>query len=170
MGPARGRARDEIDLYQLHRLDPAIPTEESVGALADLQREGKIRHIGVSNFDLGQLERGQTVASIVSIQNRYNLTEGSSEAVLDHCERSGLAFIPWTPLNAGPLTAPGGQLESVAGAHRATPGQIALAWLLQRSPVIVVTPGTSRVSHPEENVAAAGIELTAEELAALDES
>jgi aryl-alcohol dehydrogenase-like predicted oxidoreductase len=167
-GSLRRLKLKRIDLYQFHRPDPAVPLEESIGTLAELQREGKIRHIGVSNFDVGQLERAQRVARIVSVQNRYNLTDRSSEDVLDYCQRQGIAFIPWAPLGAGPLTQPGGPLDRIAAGHQATQGQIALAWLLQRSPVILVIPGTSRVSHLEENVAAASIALSADEFATLD--
>jgi|SRR5579875_2588038 len=159
---------ERIDLYQLHRPDPAVPIEESVGVLAQMQREGKIRHIGVSNFSVAQLERVRPVARIVSVQNRYNLTDRTSEDVLLYCEQRGLAFIPWAPLGAGPLTEPGGPLDQVAHGHQATQGQIALAWLLQRSPAMLVIPGTSRVSHLEENVAAASITLTRDEIATLE--
>ncbi len=167
-GSLRRLKLDRIDLYQLHRPDPEVPIEESVGALATMQREGKIRYIGVSNVDVAQLERAQKVARIVSVQNRYNLTDRASEAVLDYCQREGLAFIPWAPLAAGPLTRPGGPLDQIAAQHHATQGQVALAWLLQRSPVMLLIPGTSRVAHLEENVAAAGLKLTAAEFAALD--
>lgn len=124
-----------------------------------MQREGKIGHIGVSNFSVAQLKRVQSVAPIVSVENRYNLTDGSSDEVLAYCERHGIAFIPWAPLGAGPLTEPGGPLDRVAKQYQATQGQIALAWLLQRSPVMLVIPGTSRVAHLEENVGAANITL-----------
>ena len=161
---------ERIDLYQLHRPDPAVPIEESVGVLAEMQREGKIRHIGISNFDVGQLERARQVAPIVSVQNRYNLSDRSSEDVLEYCERHGLAFIPWAPLGAGPLTEPGGLLDRIAHEHQATQGQIALAWLLQRSSAMLVIPGTSKVSHLEENVAAAGLTLTPDEFTTLDQA
>ena len=167
-GSLRRLKLERIDLYQFHRPDPKTPVEESVGTLADMQREGTIRHIGVSNFTVAQLERVRPIARVVSVQNRYNLTDRSSEGVLQYCEAHGLAFIPWAPLGAGPLTAPGGPLDRVAQQHQATQGQIALAWLLQRSPVMLVIPGTSRVSHLEENVAAAGIRLSADELTALE--
>ena len=162
--------RERIDLYQFHTPDPAVPVEESIGALAEMQREGKIRHIGVSNFSVLQLERVQQVAPVVSVQNRYNLTDRSSQDVLRYCEHQGLAFIPWAPLGAGPLTEPGGPLDLVAQEHQVSQGQIALAWLLQSSPVMLVIPGTSRVSHLEENVAAASITLSAKELADLDQA
>jgi pyridoxine 4-dehydrogenase len=161
---------DRIDVYQFHRPDPEVPIEESLGTLAEMQREGKIRHIGVSNFDVPQLERAQKVTPIVSVQNRYNLTDRASEDVLDYCEQSGLAFIPWAPLAAVPLTQHGGQLDQIASRHGATQGQIALAWLLQRSPVMLLIPGTGSASHLEENVAAAGIKLSAEEFKTLDQA
>ncbi|MGE0541835.1 MAG: aldo/keto reductase [Dehalococcoidia bacterium] len=167
-GSLRRLKLERIDLYQFHRPDPAVPIEESVGALAELQREGKIRHIGVSNVTVSQLERARKVARTVSVQNRYNLTDRSSEDMLRFCERHGLAFIPWAPLGAGPLTEPGGPLDRNAQAHGATQGQIALAWLLQCSPAMLVIPGTSKVSHLEENVGAAGITLDADEIATLD--
>jgi aryl-alcohol dehydrogenase-like predicted oxidoreductase len=159
---------DCIDLYQFHRPDPEVPIEESLGALAQMQREGKIRRIGVSNFDVEQVERGQKVVRIVSVQNRYNLTDRSSEPVLEYCERRGIVFIPWAPLGAGPLTEAGGTLDQIAARHHATQGQIALAWLLQRSPVMLVIPGTSSVPHLEENIEAAGIRLSPEELQSLE--
>jgi aryl-alcohol dehydrogenase-like predicted oxidoreductase len=162
-GSLRRLKLEQIDLYQLHRPDPAVPLEESIGTLVEMQREGKIRHIGVSNVNLAQLQRAQRVARIVSVQNRYNLTDRSSEDVLDYCQRQGIGFIPWAPLAAGPLTEPGGLLDRIAAGHQATQGQIALAWLLQRSPVMLVIPGTSKVSHLEDNVAAAGLTLSREE-------
>lgn len=169
-GSLRRLKLDRIDLYQLHRPDPEVEIEESLGTLVDMQREGKIRHIGVSNFDVDQLERGQKVARIVSVQNRYNLTDRSSEDVLEYCEQRDIVFIPWAPLGAGPLTESGGVLDQIASRHHASQGQIALAWLLQRSPVMLVIPGTSSVRHLEENVAAADIHLTEEELKSLDKA
>jgi pyridoxine 4-dehydrogenase len=151
---------DRIDLYQLHSVDPAVPIEESVGTLVDLQREGKIRHIGLSNVDARQLARARQVATIVSVQNRYNLVDRYSESVLDACERDGIAFLPWFPLGFGNLTRGGGRLADVAASHGATQAQIALAWLLRRSPVMLPIPGTSSLEHLEENVAAAALELT----------
>jgi aryl-alcohol dehydrogenase-like predicted oxidoreductase len=162
-GSLRRLKVERIDLYQLHRPDPAVPLEESIDTLVEMQREGKIRHIGVSNVNLAQLQRAQRVARIVSVQNRYNLTDRASEDVLDYCQRQGIGFIPWAPLAAGPLTEPGGLLGRIAAGHQATQGQIALAWLLQRSPVMLVIPGTSKVSHLEDNVAAAGLTLSGEE-------
>jgi aryl-alcohol dehydrogenase-like predicted oxidoreductase len=169
-GSLRRLKLDQIDLYQFHRPDPQLPIEESLGTLADMQREGKIRHIGVSNFDVDQMERGQKVVRIVSVQNRYNLTDRSSEDVLNYCEQRDIVFIPWAPLGAGPLTESGGLLDQIASRHDASQGQIALAWLLQRSPVMLVIPGTSSVQHLEENVAAADIHLSGEELQSLEEA
>ena len=155
---------DRIDVYQLHRPDPKVPLEESLGALRDLRQEGKIRHVGVSNFSVDQLERARAVVDVVSVQNRYNLADRGSEDVLDVCEREGLAFIPWFPLATGDLAQPGGPLEEVASAHGATPGQVALAWLLARSPAMLPIPGTSSVDHLEENVASSGLRLSDEEV------
>ena len=151
---------DRIDLYQLHSVDPRIPLEESLGALVELQQEGKIRHIGLSNVDARQLARAQQVVTIVSVQNRYNVADRPSEGVLDACERVGIAFLPWFPLGLGELAHARGRLREVAFAHSGTPAQIALAWILHRSPVMVPIPGSSSLEHLEENVAAAAIELT----------
>ena len=158
---------ERLDLQQLHRPDPNVPIEESVGALKELQDEGKVRHIGVSNVTVDQLRRAQSVAPIVSVQNEYNLADRSSEDVLEVCEAEGLAFLPWYPLSAGRLARPGGHLDEVARKHGATPGQVALAWLLQRSPVVLVIPGTNSVEHLEENVAAAGLRLDEDDLVSL---
>lgn len=151
---------DRIDLYQLHSVDPAVPIEESVGTLLDLQREGKIRHIGLSNVDARQLAQARQIATIVSVQNRYNLVDRYSEGVLDACERDGIAFLPWFPLGFGNLTHGAGRLADVALSRGATQAQIALAWLLRRSPVMLPIPGTSSLEHLEENVAAAALGLT----------
>lgn len=159
---------ERIDLHQLHRVDPNFPLEDQVGELAKLQQEGKIRHIGLSEVDVDQLVAAQKIAPIVSVQNLYNLTTRSAEALLDHTEREGIAFIPWFPLAAGPLAETDGPLGNLAKDHGASPSQLALAWLLKRSPVMVPIPGTSRVDHLEPNVAAAGIELTDAEFAAID--
>jgi pyridoxine 4-dehydrogenase len=158
---------ERLDLQQLHRPDPNVPIEESVGALKELQDEGKVRHIGVSNITVDQLRRAQSVAPIVSVQNEYNLADRSSEDVLEVCAAEGLAFLPWYPLSAGRLARPGGPLDEVARKHGATPGQVALAWLLQRSPVVLVIPGTNSVEHLEENVAAAGLRLDEDDLVSL---
>lgn len=156
---------DFIDLYQLHTPDPNVPFEESVGALADLRQEGKIRHVGLSNVGRRHLERAREITPIVSIQNRYSLTSRDSEPVLEVCEQEGLAFIPWFPLDAGSLDR--GPLQDVASTHAATPHQVALAWLLKHSPVMLPIPGTSSPAHLEENVAAASLELTDDEMEAI---
>ena len=155
---------ERIDLYQLHSPDPEVPLEDSVGALRELQQEGKIRHIGVSNVSVEELERARSEADVVTVQNRYNLADRSSEDVLEACERDGIGFIPWFPLATGDLARPGGPLDDLAQAHDATPGQLALAWLLARSPVVLPIPGTASVEHLEENAAATGISLSLEEL------
>ncbi len=155
---------ETIDLYQLHRHDPKVPYAESIGALAELQAEGKIRHVGVSNVSVEQLAEARRVVEIASVQNEYNLGNRESEDVLEACEAEGIAFLPWYPLNAGELARPGGPVEEVAGAHGATPAQVALAWLLQRSPVMIPIPGTSSLEHLEENLAARELTLGADEL------
>ncbi len=161
---------DRIDLYQLHAPDPQVPYAESVGTLKDLQDEGKIRHVGVSNVTVEQLEEARSIVDVVSVQNRFNLTDRSSQDVLEVCERDGLGFFPWFPLAAGNLAKPGGVVAEIARAHDATPGQVALAWLLQRSPVLLPIPGTGSIEHLEENVAAAELELNEEELERLDDA
>ncbi len=162
-GSLRRLKVDRIDLYQLHRIDPRVPAEESLGTLAELREEGKIRHIGLSEVGVEQLERAREIVPIASVQNRYNLTDRSHEDVLDFCEREGLGFIPWFPLATGNLARSGGPLDEIATRHNAAPGQVALAWLLQRSPVMLPIPGTSSVEHLEENVAAADLRLSQEE-------
>jgi aryl-alcohol dehydrogenase-like predicted oxidoreductase len=154
---------ERIDLYQLHAPDPKVPLEESLGALADLQREGKIRHLGVSNVSLQQLHQAQKVIAVASVQNRYNLADRDSEKVLQACERQGIAFIPWYPLGTGELTGPGNHRSAVAWECNGTPAQVALAWLLRHSPVMLPIPGTANVRHLEENVAAARMRLTDDE-------
>jgi aryl-alcohol dehydrogenase-like predicted oxidoreductase len=158
---------ERIDVYQLHRPDPNVPLEESVGELARLREEGKIRHVGLSNVGLEELARAQAVVPIVSVQNRYSLSNRDCDDVVDECERRGIAFLPWYPLEAGDHALPGGALGRVAGSRGATPAQVALAWLLARSPVVCPIPGTGSLRHLEENVAAAELELTPEELAAV---
>ncbi|MBC5828980.1 MAG: aldo/keto reductase [Candidatus Eremiobacteraeota bacterium] len=153
---------EAIDLYQLHAVDPKVPFEEQVGALSDLQRQGKIRHIGLSNVDTEQLTAARAVATIASVQNRYNVGDRASETVLEACERDGVAFIPWFPLDAGDIEKNAG-LSEVARAKEATPWQVALAWLLHRSPVILPIPGTSSLAHLQENIAATRIELSTAE-------
>lgn len=158
---------ERIDLYQLHRPDPKVPFEESVGELARLREEGRIRHVGLSNVDVEQLARAQEIVPVASVQNRYNLADRHSEDVLEACEEQGIAFFPWRPLAVGDLAEPGGLLHAVARAHGATPAQVALAWLLARSPVVCPIPGTASLDHLEENLGAASVELTPEELEAL---
>jgi aryl-alcohol dehydrogenase-like predicted oxidoreductase len=158
---------ERIDLYQLHSPDPEVPFEESVGALAELRSEGKIRHVGLSNVSAEQLEQAQQIVPIASVQNRYSLVERFSEDVLEICSRDDLGFIPWFPLATGRLARPGGPLDEIAGRYNATPAQVALAWLLARSPVMLPIPGTSSIEHLEENVAAAAVELDEEEVAKL---
>ncbi len=154
---------ERIDLYQLHAPDPKVPFEDSVGALKELQDEGKIRHVGISNVSLEQLEQARVLVDVVTVQNRYNLTDRSSENVLDACDQAGIGFIPWFPLAVGSLAEAGGALEEVAHAHDATPAQVALAWLLARSPVMLPIPGTGSIEHLEENVEAVELTLTHEE-------
>ena len=157
---------DRIDVYQLHAVDPGVPLEDSVGALAELRDEGKIAHVGLSNVDTEELERAREIVPVVSVQNRYSVAERDSDPVLDRCERDGLAFIPWGPLRA--VREDGdGVIGRVAGAHGATELQVALAWLLARSPAMLPIPGTSSVEHLEENVAAAGLRLTEDEFGEL---
>ena len=158
---------DRIDLYQLHSPDPNVPYEDSVGALKELQDEGKIRHVGISNVSLDQLRQAQGIVEVVSVQNLYNLEDRHSEDVLDACQAEGIGFLPWYPLATGRLADPGGPLDRIAREHDATPAQMALAWLLARSPVMLPIPGTSSVEHLEENVAATRIELSQDEVAAI---
>ena len=159
---------EQIDLYQFHEIDPQVPLEESLGALTLLQDQGKIRHLGVSNFNVEELARARRVASVVSVQNRYNLDDRSSEDVLDVCERDGLGFLPWAPVADGDLARRGSRLDRAAARHGATVSQLSLAWLLHHSPVMLPIPGTSRVDHLEENMASAGLQLTDDEWAALE--
>jgi aryl-alcohol dehydrogenase-like predicted oxidoreductase len=161
---------DTIDLFQLHRIDDKFPAEDQLGELATLQQEGKIRHIGLSEVNVEQLEAAQQVATIVSVQNMYNLTVRAAEPVLEACETQGIGFIPWFPLAAGPLAASDGPLQRIAADHHASASQLALAWLLKRSPVMLPIPGTSKVAHLEENVAAAGIELSDDEFETLSKA
>ena len=163
-GSLRRLKLDRIDLYQLHAPDDNVPYEDSVGALKELQEEGKIRHIGISNVSLEQLEQARSLVEVVTVQNRYNLSARDSEDVLEACERDGIGFIPWFPLATGDLATPGGRLDEIAGRHGATASQVALAWLLARSPVMLPIPGTSSVEHLEENTAALELRLSGEEL------
>jgi pyridoxine 4-dehydrogenase len=166
-GSLRRLRVERIDLYQFHRPDPKVPLVDSLGVLVEARQAGKIRHIGISNVDLRQLEEALEIAPIVSVQNRYSVLDRDAEDVLDECTRRGIAFIPWYPLAAGSAGTATGVIETVAGAHGATTGQIALAWLLASSPMMVPIPGTSQIAHLEENVAAAEIALSAAELDAL---
>ena len=161
---------ETIDLFQLHRIDDKFPAEDQVGELLKLQREGKIRHIGLSEVNVDQLEAAQKVATIVSVQNMYNISVRTAEPVLEACEAKNIGFIPWFPLAAGPLAAADGPLQRIAADHDASPSQLALAWLLKRSPVMLPIPGTSKVAHLEENVAAAGIELSDDEFETLSKA
>ncbi|HUZ74072.1 MAG TPA: aldo/keto reductase [Stellaceae bacterium] len=159
---------DRIDLYQLHTVDPNVPLEDSVGALVALQKEGKIRHIGVSNFDPRQLARARKIATIVSVQNRYNLGDRSSDKVIDACAKDGLAFLPWYPLHGLSVVTSTAQLREIARRHNASPAQMALAWLMRRAPVMLPIPGTSSIAHFDENWAARALELSDEDFAAFD--
>jgi pyridoxine 4-dehydrogenase len=169
-GSLRRLRLERIDLYLLHRPDPNVPLEDSVGTLAELQRAGKIRHIGLSNVTADQLTLGRRIVPIVAVENRYSLTDRGSEDVLEVCARDGLAFLPVAPLATGGLARGGGPLDQIASKRQASSAQIALAWLLQRSPVILPIPGTASVRHLEENVAAAGIRLTQDEVEQLRDS
>jgi pyridoxine 4-dehydrogenase len=159
---------ERIDLYQLHRIDPQVPLEDSIGELKTLQKEGKIGHLGLSEVSVKQIERAQKTAPIVSVQNQYNMADRSHESVLQFCETHKLGFIPWAPMESGRLSKPGSPLERAARAHKATTSQLAIAWLLHRSPVMLPIPGTSSVKHLEENVAAAELKLTGDEWKSLE--
>jgi aryl-alcohol dehydrogenase-like predicted oxidoreductase len=158
-GSLRRLKLERIDLYQLHRIDPAYPAEDQLGTLKDLQTQGKIRHIGLSEVSVAQIKHARTIVPIVSVQNRYSLADRSAEDVLEYCERENIGFIPWFPLGAGELAAPGGKLARTAEELKITTSQLALAWLLWRSPVMLPIPGTSRVNHLEENVATAAVKV-----------
>jgi aryl-alcohol dehydrogenase-like predicted oxidoreductase len=158
---------ERIDLYQLHTVDSRVPLAESLGALTELQKQGKIRHIGVSNVNAREFAQARKAATIVSVQNRYSLGDTAYDGVLDVCAKDGLAFLPWYPLAAGALARPGGKLAEAAKRHKATPAQVALAWLLHRAPVTVPIPGTSQIAHFEENLAAAQLTLSAADVKAL---
>jgi pyridoxine 4-dehydrogenase len=158
---------ERIDLYQLHTVEDRVKLADSLGALVELQQQGKIRHIGLSNVDLRELARARKLTTIVSVQNRYSLGDRAHDSVVDRCAKDGLAFLPWYPLAAGALARRGGKLAEIAKRHQATPIQIALAWLLRRAPVMLPIPGTSSIAHFEENLAAAKIALTDAEMAAL---
>jgi pyridoxine 4-dehydrogenase len=159
---------ETLDLWQLHRIDPKVPREEQFGVLRELQEEGKVRHLGLSEVTVEEIEAAGEHFEVATVQNLYNLTERKSEDVLEHCEAHGIGFIPWFPLAAGRLAEPGGVVAEIAEARDATTGQVALAWLLARSPVMLPIPGTGSVEHLDENVAAAELELDDDELARLD--
>jgi aryl-alcohol dehydrogenase-like predicted oxidoreductase len=161
---------ETIDLWQLHRIDPKVPREEQFGLMKELRDEGKVRHLGLSEVSVEEIEAAREVFEVATVQNLYNLGNRQSEDVLEYCEQRGIGFIPWFPLAAGKLAEPGGAVAEIAAAHDATPGQVALAWLLARSPVMLPIPGTGSVEHLEENVAAAELELTVDELARLEEA
>jgi pyridoxine 4-dehydrogenase len=159
---------DRIDLLQLHRVDPAVALEDQVGELKNLQDEGKIVAIGLSQVTVGQIEQARRIADIATVQNRYNVADRSSADVLDYCIRHGIGFIPWAPVAAGQLARPGGPVDHIAEAHDSTPSNVALSWLLHRSDVVLPIPGTSKVAHLEENLAASRLRLSEAELAELD--
>ncbi len=158
-GSLRRLRLDRIDLYQLHRIDPKVPVEDQLGALKELQTQGKIKHIGLSEVSVGQIEHARTIVPVVSVQNRYSIADRGSEDVLEYCEKERMGFIPWFPLAAGRVSDADGPVGRVAARIKASPAQVALAWLLARSPVMLPIPGTSKVAHLEENVAAAGLKI-----------
>jgi pyridoxine 4-dehydrogenase len=160
--------KERLDLWQLHRIDPKVPVAESLGTIARLQRNGKIRFVGLSEVTVEQIEEARKSVAIVSVQNEYNLSNRKSEAVLEYCEKEGIAFIPWFPVAAGKLAAPGGKLDEIAKKHDATVSQLSLAWLLHRSPVMLPIPGTSSIEHLEENLKAADVVLSESEMAELE--
>jgi pyridoxine 4-dehydrogenase len=160
--------KDTIDLWQLHRIDPKVPVAESLGAIKRLQGKGKIRFVGLSEVTVAEIEEARKTVEIVSVQNEYNITTRKSEAVLDYCTQHNIAFIPWFPVAAGKLAQPGGKLDEIAKKHDATVSQLSLAWLLHRSPVMLPIPGTSSVAHLEENLKAADVELSEDEMAELE--
>jgi len=166
-GSLRRLKLDRIDLWQLHRIDSAVPEKEQFETVREFQREGKVRHIGLSEVTVEQIERARKYFPIVTVQNRYNLADREWEPVLDYCERENIGFIPWYPLQTGKLAKKGGALARIAKKHHAAESQIALAWLLKRSPVMLPIPGTSRVKHLEENMKSAQIELSDEEFSQL---
>jgi pyridoxine 4-dehydrogenase len=161
---------DRIDLFQLHRIDPAVPADEQFGLLADLRAEGKVAEVGLSEVTVAELEAARAVVPVVTVQNHFNLAHRGAEDLVDHCERQGIGFVPWFPLASGKLARPGGPVTEIATAVGATVAQVALAWLLQRSPVMLPIPGTASVAHAEENCAAAGLELSGADYDTLDGS
>ena len=169
-GSLRRLRLERIDLYQLHRIDPKVPAEDQLGALKDLQAQGKIRHIGLSEVSVRQIEDSRKIVPIVSVQNRYSISDRNSDDVLEYCEKEKIGFIPWFPLAAGKLSGSESSVSQVAGRLKATPSQIALAWLLARSPVMLPIPGTSSVEHLEENVAAARLEIDEQTMRELEKA
>jgi len=165
---------EQIDLYQLHRIDPRTPLEESLGALKRMQEQGKIRHIGLSEVTPAEIEAARKIVEVTTVQNRYSLADRRHEETLAYCEKNGIGFLPWYPINAGKLlkadNPSAATLSKIAAKHSATVAQLSLAWLLQRSPVMLPIPGTSKVAHLEENVAAAGLKLSADEWAELEKA
>lgn len=161
---------ETIDLFQLHRIDPDVPLADQVGTLAELQQEGKVRHLGLSEVDVDQLRAAQEVAEIATVQNLFNLGDRDAQPLLEVCEAEGIGFIPWFPLATGELSQTDGPLADAARRHDASPSQLALAWLLQRSPVVLPIPGTKSVDHLEDNLRAADLELTEDEVAALEDA
>jgi aryl-alcohol dehydrogenase-like predicted oxidoreductase len=159
---------ERIDLWQLHRIDPKVPQLEQFEVIREMQSEGLIRHVGLSEVNVAEVTAARKVFPVVTVQNRYNLTDRGSEAVLDYCSANGIGFIPWFPLAAGDLARPGSTLDGIARKAGASPSQVALSWILKRSPVILPIPGTSKVAHLEENVAGAGLELSDADFQALD--
>ncbi|WP_197379285.1 aldo/keto reductase [Mycolicibacterium mengxianglii] len=155
---------DHIDLFQLHRVDPAVPLEDQVGELKKLQDEGKIVAIGLSQVSVAQIEQARQIVDVTTVQNRYNLTDRSSADVLEYCHREGIGFIPWAPVAAGALARPGGPVDRIAAVHNASPSQVSLAWMLAQSETVLPIPGTAKVGHLEENIAAADLHLTREDL------
>ena len=167
-GSLRRLRLDRIDVWQLHRIDSTVPEEKQFGAIAEFIREGKIRHVGLSEVNAEQIERARKFFPVVSVQNKYNIVDREWEDVVDYCERENIGFIPWFPLQTGKLASKGGKkLDAIAKKHNATPSQVALAWLLKRAKVLLPIPGTSKVKHLEENMAAAGLQLSDEEFRAL---
>jgi aryl-alcohol dehydrogenase-like predicted oxidoreductase len=161
---------ERIELWQLHRIDPKVPVEESLGVIAEMQKAGKIRHVGLSEVKPHEIEQARKVVEIVSVQNKYNIGDRDHEDTLEYCEKNNIAFIPWFPVAAGKLAQPGGKLDAAAKQHGATVSQLSLAWLLQHSPVILPIPGTSSVAHLEENVGAADVQLSKAEWQEIEES
>lgn len=161
---------ERIDLYQLHRFDPKVPVEESLGELKKMQEEGKIHYIGISEVTVAEIQQAQKIVNVVSVQNKYNITDRAHEDVVEYCAKNKIAFIPWFPLAAGALAKPGGVLDKLAKSHNVTTSQIAIAWLLHHSPVILPIPGTSKVKHLEENIATAELKLSEAEWQLLEEA